>query len=346
MSEIKTTYNNLPLYEAVLGDDTDGIFCVSFVSEPATQTTWQLFAAQKKALFFNDDKMEVTGVLMVADTPIYRVDNETHAQFYIYYSADTLKRMVSKMLEDNTFNNIDIQHDGQCVKNAASMTGVYQVDGDNKPAAFSDIPSGSVICSYKIHDAELWAKMKSGELTGFSLAGYFTLTEAKNTNNFNFNNMKKKKINSIKALLSRLVLNFEETTLTDGTVWLHDGELTEGTSVTLEDGTPVPDGSYETDTLTITVTEGVVSSVSQKDGGEPETVEAEDEAPAADGAQLDYEAEIEALRVDVDALKADIEAIKALLAAKTDTPVVEEFSAAPAVAKRKMSNASRFIASL
>lgn len=350
MKNANTTYfNGLPLYEAVIKDASDGIFCVSFVSEPATQKSWQLFSAHKRRLLFNDDKMEVTGILMLADTPIYRVDNETNAEFYIYYKAETLKQMVAKMLKDNTFNTIDTQHDGKTLpKDTVSMTAVYALDANTRTGALDGVPDGSVICSYKIHDTVLWDKMKSGELTGFSLAGYFTLVETNNTddihfiNNLNFKNMKKK-VNSIKALLSRLVLNFEETALVDGTVWLHDGELTEGTAVTLEDGTPVPDGSYETDTLTITVTEGVVSSVSQKDAQPDEPVEAEDDTQG-DGAADAVQAEIDELKSAIEGIKADIEAIKSLLAAKEDTPVVEEFTkTAP---KRSMSKASRFIAAL
>lgn len=350
MSNTNTTYfNGLPLYEAVINGESDGIFCVSFVSEPATQKTWQLFSSHKRRLLFNDDKMEVTGVLMLADTPIYRVDNETNAEFYIYYKAETLKQMVAKMLKDNTFNNIDTQHDGKTLpKGAVSMTAVYQLDDNTSAPVPQGIPAGSVICSYKIHDTALWDKMKSGELTGFSLAGYFTLVETNNTddtrfiNNLNFKNMKKK-VNSIKALLSRLVLNFEETALADGTLWLHDGELKEGAAVTLEDGTPVPDGSYETDTLTITVTEGVVSSVSQKDTEDREPVEADEETPADPSADA-IQAQIDEMKSDIEGIKADIDAIKSVLAAKEDTPVVEEFT--KAATNRNMSRASRFIAAL
>lgn len=343
MTQIDTSYkyNGLPLYEATIEGAGDGVFCVSFVSQPATETTWQLFSARKKRFVFNSAKMEVTGVLMLADTPIYRVDEETGAEYYLYYSAATLQQMVSKLLKDNSFNTIDTQHDGHVLSpGTAEMTEIYVKTADKCPNEFRGIPDGSVICSYKINDQGLWGMMRDGALTGFSLAGYFTIREPEtNINFYNINTKmnKKSKKNSIKALLSRLVLRFEETTLTDGTVWLHDGELTEGTAVTLEDGTPVPDGSYETDTLTITVTDGVVSSVSQKDAP-AEEVEAEDDTAGADDRVAKLEEEVASLRADIDA-------IKSILASETDTPVVEEFKRT--VKKDgKMNKTARFIAAL
>ncbi len=380
MSLQKPTYLGLPLYEAVIGTEKDGIYCVSFVSAPATETSWQLFAAaNRRPLLFDGDKMEVTGVLMLADTPIYRVDEETGSGYYLYYSETTLRQMVSKLLKDNAFNTIDTQHDGnELPEGSCEMTEIYAKGQGKCPPEFAGIPDGSLICSYKIHDVELWSRMKSGELTGYSLAGWFTLVDANSSEIFNIigaprrnfknNIMKQKKTeasktgrkNSIKALLSRLILNFEETVLADGTVWLHDGELTEGTSVTLEDGTPVPDGSYETDTLVLTVTEGVVSSVTQKETGaarKAAPVEAEDDtARGADDVtpretadySVNYSAEIDALKDEINALKAEIEAIKSLLAAREDTPVVEEFNKAveKPLVKDKISKTARFIAAL
>lgn len=362
------SYRGLPLYEAVIDGEQDGIFCVSFVSCPATETAWLLFSdAQKRPLLFNNEKMEVTGVLMLAETPIYRVDTETGSGYYLYYSVSTLQQMVSKLLKDNAFNNIDTQHDGITLPvGSCEMTEIYAKAPGKCPPEFAGIPDGSLICSYKIHDTELWGRMKSGEFTGYSLAGWFTLVapEQNEIINLKDNIMKKKNVaaskqsrkNSIKALLSRLLLNFEETVLSDGTVWIHDGELAEGVAVTLEDGTPVPDGDYETDTFVVTVTGGAVSAVTPKE----EEVEAEE--TGSNGGEDDLlrneigalrneidtlRNEIGALRSDLDSLKSELDEIKAALAAKEDTPVVEMYSKANVrAAEGKMSKTARFIAAL
>lgn len=48
-------FENLPLYEAVLNDETDGIYAVSLVSSPATETPWQCFNKQEEMFSIQDE---------------------------------------------------------------------------------------------------------------------------------------------------------------------------------------------------------------------------------------------------------------------------------------------------
>ena len=61
----------MKLYEIAFdeNDEEQGLMAVSFVDQPAVEVQWLKFANEK--LFFTDDeKRVVTGVSLLADTPI------------------------------------------------------------------------------------------------------------------------------------------------------------------------------------------------------------------------------------------------------------------------------------
>ena len=102
-------YNGLPLMEAKMNEDDTGIYCVSFVSDPATEIGWVTFADEKETVKFaieNEKEHIVSGIIMVASTPIYRIDSYG-APYYIIYSKDTLKYMAEKMLKEGFTSSAD-----------------------------------------------------------------------------------------------------------------------------------------------------------------------------------------------------------------------------------------------
>ena len=101
----------LPVYEALISSEDDGIVTISLVDEPAVESDFVCFAKDAgKQLFALKDSAErlITGCLMKADTLIYRNDNGY--EYYIVFSKKTIQTMARKMLSDGTFKNIDSGH--------------------------------------------------------------------------------------------------------------------------------------------------------------------------------------------------------------------------------------------
>ena len=64
----------LPIYNAIIADESDGLVCVSIVSEPATEVDYVLFAKNKQNQKFavvSEEKHLLSSVIMVCDTPIH-----------------------------------------------------------------------------------------------------------------------------------------------------------------------------------------------------------------------------------------------------------------------------------
>ena len=252
---------NIPTYSALISDDNEGILVISLVDAPATETNWMCFKEQENIKFsiVNEDEHILAGVVMVADKPIYRIAPDG-TEFYIVFSKDVIKRMAEKMLSDNTFNNIDIQHDGNIIPHdKVKLVELFIADEAKgiKPN-YLDVPDGSLLANYKIYDEQLWQMAKSGALNGFSLEGVFTTVRyEQNKNN------KHTKMSKIKEMLKSILVQLGEVN-TDKGILTYDGDLAVGVEVKNEDGSKPADGEYKLeDDKVIVVKDGFVDEIKE-----------------------------------------------------------------------------------
>lgn len=271
---------SLPVYEALINATDEGLLAMSLVGSPATEKDWMMFNQETTDKVFHrysiesEEKQILFSVGMVADTKIYRRDGDF--EYYITFSKETLRIMAEKMLFDNTFNNIDLQHDGYILpKGCVSLVEVFIKDIEKgvNPKGFEDIPDGSLFCSYHVNDETLWNLCKSGEFNGFSLEGCFSMkpieefsNQHKNSNNFTY------MLKQFKEKLASLLMNFGEIVTDNGTIY-YEGELTVGVEVQDAEGNALADGDYTTDDKILSVKDGKVSEIKDKEVEEPETPE-------------------------------------------------------------------------
>ena len=165
----------LPIYNVTLeGIDQEdiGIFVMSLVEFPAVETDFLQFEKTEQKFKIEDSKHIVSGVAMLADTPIYR-HNEKMGEFYVQFPKDVLRVLVEKYFKQGNQNFVNFQHnEATLTEDAATLIESYFIDKERGicPNEFSDIPDGSWIVSYHINDDTLWNEIQtSGELNGFSI---------------------------------------------------------------------------------------------------------------------------------------------------------------------------------
>lgn len=357
----------LPLYSAVIENYDDGIFAISLVDCPATETNWQCFKKDEKPIEMsieNEEEHIIASVVMLADTPIYRRDDSGY-EYNIIYHKDTIKLMAEKMLKDCSHNNIDINHNGNLLERGkVSLVELFIKDTENgiNPPYFSQIPEGSLIAKYKIHDIDLWQMCKDGTLNGISLAGYFS------TKQENFKNkikpIKSNMLKKIKEALKSMLLNFGEVKTDNGILYYDGEELAEGMAVTDENGESVEDGEYKLEDGTVlTVKDSKVETITkpttedeeeaEDDKKEDEEETPEDEKKKEDEEEMEDEepnAEVEALKGEIEAMKAEIESLKATIeeiSNKLNTPmaepIAEEFKKAVEVKENKAAKIAAYL---
>lgn len=170
--------NKIPVYQAYIFDEEDGIMKISLVDEPAVMVNFVTLAKNKtlqKYSIQNEEQHILLGVVMVANTPIYRYD-ERMGEYYIEYSKEVIKEMAEKFIKDGNANNINLQHlDGTDVE-GVNLVELFIKDEENgiSPIGFENVPNGSLFAKYKVHSNSLWSAIKKGEFNGFSLEGNFS----------------------------------------------------------------------------------------------------------------------------------------------------------------------------
>ena len=279
----------LPVYEALISSEDDGIVTISLVDEPAVESDFVCFAKDTgKQSFALSDASEhlITGCLMKADTLIYRNDNGF--EYYILFSKKVIQTMAQKMLSDGSFKNIDTQHNGELLPQGALTLMELYVKDSNKgiDPNFVDVPDGSLMVTFKVNDESIWQECANGDfLNGFSLEGFFE------TKQVDFSKNKPNKTKSfkmrIKELLRRMLAQFGEVSMNELTLYYEgDGELTVGTVVTDIDGNPIADGEYHNEEMTVTVMDGKVDAIEYIEKEEKPVEEpAKDEEPVEEPAK-------------------------------------------------------------
>ena len=147
--------NKLPVFELLLTDDYDtGISKVSLVEYPAVESDFVAFNKDEPLYFKDELKHRITGVIMSAETYIYRRDS-TYGEHYIFFSKDTIEHMQERFMKDKLIDQVNVQH-------TTDIKDVYLIElfikdstkGIN-PIEFSNIPEGSLIGTYKVENEEV-----------------------------------------------------------------------------------------------------------------------------------------------------------------------------------------------
>ena len=122
----------------------------------------------------NPEKRIVMGPLLIPHKMIERVDDDGN-KYYVYFTKETIRKISQKALKDSVHNNTDINHDEKITnKNTLLESWIVEDSKYDKSYKYGfNLPVGTWVVSYKVGDDKTWDKIKSGELKGFSAAGYF-----------------------------------------------------------------------------------------------------------------------------------------------------------------------------
>ena len=277
-------YKGLPLYRAEIDadDTTTGMFIISLVDSPATMSDFMAFNEDKRLMTYNvesDEKRQVFGLVMAADMPIYRRDDNGF-EYYITYSKETIALMAEKYLKMSLQNNVDTQHSFE-LEDGIFMNQLFVKDTEKgvSPKGYEDYKDGSLFAQFHIANDSVWEEVKKGTYKGFSLAGVFNVEPKEEIKEDDKNNNKEEKkdnsfmkIKSIKEALKAMIRQMEFSTATTdkGVIgWDVDGDIEVGVEVYVVDENgdrqPIEDGDYVLeDGRTVVVKDSKVEEIKEK----------------------------------------------------------------------------------
>lgn len=312
------TIGGIPVYDAMILDGDSGMLRISLVDDPAVMSNFQAFDATKKMLMYevsDEEKRLVNGVVMRADFPIYRRDQQM-GEYYIIYKADTIRQMAEKYLVENRQNNINLMHEKDSDVEGVQMVQFFIKDTSKgiAPAGFDGIADGSLFGEFHVTNEEVWDQIKEGTYKGFSLEGIFDLCPEQDRDEVqeivdsldgkfkrifkhNSNSKTMSKLSRLRAALAKALAAFGNITTDKGVLaWDGDDDLKAGDSVYIEDSegnrTPAEDGDYKTeDNKTIVVVDGKVADILDPEAEVAPATE-EMETIETDNGTLSYEGEL------------------------------------------------------
>jgi hypothetical protein len=103
----------------------------------------------------------------------------TEEKYYVKFSPEVIKKIAEKFMREMRNHDTNIQHDTQKDGGSYVMeTWIVENPEDKANSLYKmDVPVGSWMVKMRVHDKNTWAKIKSGELRGFSIEGDFMARE-------------------------------------------------------------------------------------------------------------------------------------------------------------------------
>lgn len=175
------TPNEFPIFKCIIDPKIDSELEVDFIAlvdKPAIEKDFQKFNAAKLRFNIDEDKRIVSGPAMIADMLIYRNDPEGIGEYYTVFDKEAIYNIVQKFFKKGFGQNFNIMHEETAQVKDRGVT-IFEsfltseARGVKAPLGYEDVSDGSWFISAKVDDDDTWAKIKSGELKGFSVEGFF-----------------------------------------------------------------------------------------------------------------------------------------------------------------------------
>ena len=171
------TIGGLPVYQACVTDEDTGMFRISLVDDPAVQSFVQAFDAQHRMRMYavsDEERRLVLGVVMRADFPIYRRDDQA-GEYYVIYKPEEIRKMAEKYLLEGRQNDVNLMHREGTDTDGVQMVQYFIKGKGINPDGFDEISDGSLFAEFHIVNDDVWAAVKDGTYKGFSLEGVFDM---------------------------------------------------------------------------------------------------------------------------------------------------------------------------
>jgi len=174
--EIKET----KIVELVIDESNESlaIDAISLVSAPAIEENMVYMSKAKNNLTLakiDPDKQEIISPALIPLKNIYRYDADTDSDYYVYFSKDTLKKCAYSYLKNNNHHKATYQHEEWVSGVLTVESWIIEDSKTDKSTLYGySLPAGTWMVKMAITNPDLWEKVKTGDVKGLSIEGFFT----------------------------------------------------------------------------------------------------------------------------------------------------------------------------
>ena len=127
----------------------------------------------------NEDRMEITGAAIIPNKFIVRRSAPTPMKpngefYYVFFNEDTIQKLADKYMRNKLLDASNIEHTDEKADTYVKESWIVENPAYDKSTSLGlDFPKGTWVITMKVKDPEIWEKIKSGKLNGFSVEGWF-----------------------------------------------------------------------------------------------------------------------------------------------------------------------------
>ena len=163
-------------------------YAISMVESPAIESDFVALSKEEEKRVFleSDERHMVYGAALIPDKDIYR--NNGEQEFYISFTKESIEKMSQDFMKNYRQNEVTLDHDEMA--NDITITESWLVEDPYKDKANAlgiSVPKGSWMIGMKVNQIDVWERVKSGELKGFSVESMISLEDFSKQNNDNMN---------------------------------------------------------------------------------------------------------------------------------------------------------------
>lgn len=151
-----------------------GVKAMSIVNKPAVEVDFIALSKEDPELKLALDKKQhkIYGPALIPNKKIYRTAEslEMNEEGYIFFSSETISKLVELNMANDLINKITLDHED--LTDGVKCIESWIIADKEKDKAFAlgfDLPVGSWMLGYKVHDMKIWDRIEKGELNGFSI---------------------------------------------------------------------------------------------------------------------------------------------------------------------------------
>jgi hypothetical protein len=174
-------------------ENETGVDVISFVENPAIEIDFMYFNNVERQKFktTNEEKRIICGPAMIPNEKIIRLDGEGN-EYFVFFSEDTIRLCNEMYFKNGNNNGSNLEHETAIDGVSAVESWLIEDSTMDKAIAlgFKDLPKGTWMISFKIDNDEVLAKIKSGEVLGFSVEGLFGQKKVEMTKEFTEEDLK------------------------------------------------------------------------------------------------------------------------------------------------------------
>ena len=178
LAECEAAHQTYDIVELVIDDSNEAIAidAISLVTSPAIETDFVYFNKENNLTLakIDEEKRMLVSPALIPYKQIYRYNADTDKHYYVYFTAETVRKSAEAFIKHHNTNNATIQHEYKVTGVSVIESWISESETKDKSNLYGyELPKGTWFVSMRIENDEVWQQIKSGELKGLSIEGYF-----------------------------------------------------------------------------------------------------------------------------------------------------------------------------